>query len=143
MDTNGRGNIWNQVRDFKPDRPCLIDAATGMGIDGLNRDFPLSSMLAINGCCNNGGREPRKCPDLEDAPRRENADKRGEKKIIAGADAARIPNIIESDHGMEKIHLARRRDFSGATQLFRELSVLDFELLERFEFADIEISRRR
>ena len=37
--------------------------------------------------------------------------------------------------------LARRGNFAGVTQLFRELPILDFELLERLELTDVEIAR--
>src|SRR2546423_4147542 len=42
---------------------------------------------------------------------------------------------------MEKMHLARRGNFAGMTQLFCELPILDLELLERLELADIEVAR--
>jgi hypothetical protein len=44
---------------------------------------------------------------------------------------------------VEEIHLTRRGNLAGVAQFLRELPILDLELFERLEFADIEVSRWR
>src|SRR5207244_1559661 len=133
VDADSGDEIGNQIGDFETDGARLVDAAMSMGIDGLDGDCGVTAMLTIDGGGDDRGGKTGERADLDNAPGRENADERGKKKIIPRADPAGIANIIEIHHGMEKIHLARRGDFAGMTQLFRELSVLDFELLERLE----------
>jgi hypothetical protein len=95
-------------------------------------------MLAMNGGGNNRGRETRQGSDLDDAPRRKNTDQGGEKEVIAGTNPSRIPDIIQVHHGMKKIELARRWNFSGAPQDGGQGPVFDLEFLEGAEFANIE-----
>src|SRR6266513_2201408 len=99
-------------------------------------------MLTMNRGGDNRGRETGQRPNLNDPPWRENANERGEKKIVARTDAAGIPDIIEINHRVKEIHLAGRGNFARVTQLLCKLSILDFKLLERLELADIEVSRR-
>src|SRR5688572_16219625 len=120
----------------------------GVGVDGFDGNFGAlfpargraGSMLAMNGGGNNRGGETGERSDLDDAARGEDADHRGEEKIIARADSPGMANIVPVDHGMKKIELARRGNFPRVTELSRELPIFDLELLERFELANVEIS---
>ena len=69
----------------------------------------------MNGRGDDRGGETGERADLDDAPGRENADERGEKKIIPRADASRITDIIESDHLVKEIDLAGRGNFAAMT----------------------------
>src|SRR5205085_6415107 len=89
-----------------------------------------------------GGGKTGQRSDFNNAARREDAHQRREKKIIAGADAARIPGVLPFDHGAEEIELAGRRNFAGISQLGSELAILDLNLLERSEFTDVEAGAR-
>ena len=87
VDADSGDEIWNQVGYFETDRAGLVDAAMGMGIDGLD-GYPVpvwgqaGSMLTIDGSGDDRGGEAGERADLDNAPGRENADERGEKKII-------------------------------------------------------------
>src|SRR4051794_40013885 len=119
------GEVRNQVWNFETDPARLIDAAMGMGIDRLDRDFQVVAVLSINRCCNDSRREAGKGSDLDDPSRPEDADKCRQKKVIAGANATRVPDLVTIDHRVEEVHLARGRNLSRVTQFFRELSILD------------------
>ena len=98
-------------------------------------------MLAMHGGGNDRGGETGERADLDDTSGRQDADERGEEEIIARTNPSLMPNILAVDQGVEEIDLAGRRNFSGMIQLGGELPIFDFELLERFEFTDIEVSR--
>ena len=83
-----------------------------MAIDGVEGGSGLHAVLPIDRGSHDRRGKASQRPDLDDATRRQNADQRGEKKIIARANAAGITNIIERDHGVEKIQFARRRDLA-------------------------------
>ena len=72
-------------------------------------------MLAVNGSGDDRGGTTGERANLNDAPRRKNADQAGEKKIVPRADASRITDIIESDHLVKKIDLAGRGNFAVMT----------------------------
>ena len=141
VDADGGGEVWNQLGNLEADGAGLVDAAARVGIDRFDGDAIIAAMLAMNGGGDDRGGETGERAYLDDAAGRDDADERGEEKIIARTNPARMPDIIAVDHGVEEIELARRGNFSGMIQLGGELPIFDFELLERFEFTDIEVSR--
>src|SRR4051812_9904632 len=95
-------------------------------------------MLMANRRGNDRRRKTGERSDFHDATRRENADQTGKKKIIARPNPARVTNVIEIHHGVEKFDFAGRRYFPGMPELFGELPILDLKLLPVPELTDIE-----
>src|SRR5438067_394900 len=65
-----RGEIRNQLRNLKANRPRLVDAAMGAGVDCLNHNAVTACMLTMDGSSDDGCRETGQRSDLDDATRR-------------------------------------------------------------------------
>ncbi|MEY2499214.1 MAG: hypothetical protein QOD12_2770 [Verrucomicrobiota bacterium] len=107
-----RDEIRYQLRNLKANPARFIDAAMSAGIDCLNSDPVIASMLTMNGSSDDGRRETGQRPDLDDTTRRENADQSREKKVIARTDASRIADLIQVDHRVKEIEFTGRRNLS-------------------------------
>src|SRR4051794_569226 len=141
MDADCRNQIRNEVGDLKADGTGGVDAAMGVAVDGVDSDARLEPVLPMNRRGYNGGRKTGQSPNLNNASRRKNTQKRSEEKINARTDAAGVKDIIEIDHSVENLDLARRGNFSGMAQFLGELPVLDLELIPVLELPDIEVAR--
>src|SRR3977135_1502522 len=117
MESHAGNEVGNQIGNLESDGTRFIDAAMGGGVDGVDGNLAAAGgqagsrerpMLTMNGGGDNGGGETGERANLDNAARCENADERGEKKIVPRADAAGITDIIEMHHLVKKINLSRR-----------------------------------
>src|SRR5213075_2760863 len=90
----------------------------------------------------NGGGKTCQRSDLDHSPGPQDADEAGKKKIIARTNPARIPDIVEVDHLVEKFDFAGRGNLAGLAEFLCQLPILDFKLLPVLKLADVEIARR-
>lgn len=145
VNVDGGDKAGDELGNLEADGLRRVDAATGVGVDGFHGDAAAGrgrrgSMLAVDGGGNDRGGETGQRPDLNDPARSEDADERGEKKIIARADSTGMADIVPVDHGMKEIELARSGNFSRMAELSGELPIFDLELFEGLELADVEAS---
>src|SRR5436309_14348819 len=92
VEANQRHKLRKRLPNFKTSRARSVDGALDVDVDCINPARAISTMLAKQSGCDERGRKTGQRPNFDHALRRENADKSGQKKIIARSNRARMPS---------------------------------------------------
>ena len=106
MDANNIDELGEKIGDLETNRLGLIDYITRVEIDGIDTRPVRLRVAPVQSSSDERAGKSRRCANLDDAHRSENARHGGQEKIVRGADGAGIMNASILDR-TKKVYLAR------------------------------------